>query len=556
MKPLVLVVLALGSLAFTVPVEAAAPPATAVWQSSFDTGVQARKAGHYTEAAKSLRDAVTYAGAADPQGDLLVRSLNELGGALRMAMKTDEAKAAHTRALKIAEAVHGKDSPDVAAALYGLAIVASSESHADDAEALFRRTLAIREKTLGANSPEVAHTLYGHGYFKIGQLDFGQARKLLTRALAIYDKNVGDDADIRALTLLSLAGLDEQQNKVSDAKENYTRALAEGETVFPSDHPTLAWIRANVAEFKLGLQDGDGAAVLLEQAIPIMATTEGADEQELAGYKADLASVYYVQKKYVEAERLYGEALPILEEALSKDDPLLKGAEQNYEQLKAYNAAQTSGTDPKYETRYVNGTMFQVATQGDLQVWMACWKGSELQAMLYVVNGTDQTITFFPEQVRVESVRKDGSRSPLKTFSAEQYERKVSNANAWKAFATALGQSGQNQPQPQTTYTSGRYKVSDYSGNSVNGSYHGTITRWPTQADYAEAEARNNARTEAMVSQLSSSFRAISSTLMRTQTLDARSYYGGVVYMKQSGKHYVMTVPLGGSEFQFSFSFN
>jgi tetratricopeptide (TPR) repeat protein len=533
-----------------------APDAHA-WRASLDAGVKARKAAKYADATQQLTAAVKEAERFGPQDARLVQSLNELGTALRMAQRSDEAKAAHHRALTIAEAAKGKANPEVASALYGLAVIASGQDHADDAEALFKRALAIREKALGRESPEVAHALYGYGYFKIGQQDFGQARTMLTRALAIYDKNVGEEADIRALTVLSLANLDEQANQVSAATAAYARALAEGEKAFPTDHPTLAWIRVNVAEFKFAMQEADGAVTLFEQAIPVMAAAEGSNEQQLAGYKADWAAAYYAQKKYVESEHLYAESLPILEKVMSKDDPNLKSARETYEQLKAYNAAQASGTAPKYETRYVNGTMFQVATHGDLQVWMACWKGSEIQSMLYVVNGSDHPITFFPEQAQLEAVRKDGQRSQLKTFSADQYERKVSNANAWKAFAIALGQSGQNQPQPQTTTVSGRYNTNVYgSGYTEYGSYYGTITRWPTQADYAEAEARNRARTEAMLSQLSSSFRAMSSTLMRTHTLDPHSYYGGTVYMNQSGKNYVMTVPFGGTSFQFSFSFN
>jgi tetratricopeptide (TPR) repeat protein len=554
-------VIALGVL-----LAAGAEPATATeaaWKASFDSGVKARQQAKYADAERFLRDAVKQAEASNPQDDRLVQSLNELGTVLRWRGDPDEAQTCYQRALKIAEAAHGKDSPDVATSVFGLAVIADGRGKADDAERLFKRALVIREKALGPNTPDVARCLYGYANFKMNQQDFGQARSLLTRALTIFEKTPGDDPEYLALTLLSLGSIYEQQKKLAEASAAFDRAATEGAKVLPADHPTLASITLTLADFKLFRQkDVPGAIALYEHAIPIAAREEGADAEAVAASKVNLASAYIAQQRYADAERIYSESLPILEKSTEPDRWNLTDAVAKYEELKKYNAAQASGTAPKYETRYVNGTQFQIGTQGDLQVWMAVWKGEGLQAMLYVVNDSDQPITFFPEQIAVDAVRKgrSGPRDQrLKTYSAEQYEQKIRNHNANAQLLAALGTFAKalNTPEGETYRTEGNYDIRNQYGTRVgSASYSGTTTRLPSAANREASLDRARAEGEALRAQLETSYQAIAQNLMRTNTLDPNTYYGGMVYMNKSGKDYVMTVPFGDTSFQFSFRFD
>jgi tetratricopeptide (TPR) repeat protein len=557
-------VIVLGAL-LTAGVEAASASET-TWKTSFDSGVKARREAQYVDAERLLRSAVAQAEAFGPQDDRLVRSLNELGTILRFANKLGEAQPVHERALGIAEGANGKNSPDVATSLYGLAVVASRQGRAKDAEPLFKRALAIRENRLGPNAPEVAYCLYGYARFRMDQEDLG-ARALLLRALRILENNSGEEPEYLPLVLLSLGEVYEYQDQLAEAWAAYGRALKEGVRVLSEDDPILVEIDLVQADFKLFHQnDIPGAITLYERAIPLVAREEGIDLEQLAAYKINLATAYFAQERYVDAERVYGESLPILQKSAEPGHWNLADAITKYEESKKHNATHASGTASKYETRYVNGTMFQIGTQGDLEVSMALslepegWGTSgQLDAMVYVVNDSERPVTFFPEKVVVEAVKQteDGPKiERIKTFSAEQYEQKVRNHNIGTQFL-ATDFSHLNDSQGSTSRTQGNYDVKDSYGRNVGSiSYSGTTTREPTAAEKQAALDRAQAKREALRDQLDASYQSMAQTLMRTHTLDAHTYYGGMVYMNQRGKKvYVVTVPFGEKNFQFSFSF-
>jgi tetratricopeptide (TPR) repeat protein len=536
------------------------------WKAALDSGMRARKEAKYEDAERLLRAAVKDAETLGPQDSRLAKTLNELGGILRLQHKLDEAQVCHQRALKIAEATNNESS-DVATSLYGLAVVEDFKGNADGAESLFKRAVAMREKTLGTDSPDVGRALYGFGNFRMDHQDFGQARALLQRAVSILEKNAGDDPEYLALALASLAAAQERQNQPAEASTSFERALREGERVLPAHHPILASIRINFAEFKLFTQhDAASAVPLFERGIPILDAFPGADKVGVAGYKGDLAQAYDSQQRYADAERMYSESLPVLEKAATSDKLLdasqLRATRARYEELKRYNRATRGATGGRqYETRYVNGTQFFVGTIGSLQVWLAAWKGSDLMLLVYAVNGGDQGITFRPEEIGVTAIqrKKEGSVPvAVRVYEAREYENKVRNRDAWDTALRGFALGMANTPQPQTSRVSGNYST-DYYGQgygNLSGSYYGTITTWPTAQDQVAANERTQAQMQGMQAQLQASFRAMSNSLARAHTLDPRTYYGGMVYAKKKDcEHYEVRVPFGGESFQFTFGF-
>lgn len=105
--------------------------------------------------------------------------------------------------------------------------------------------------------------------------------------------------------------------------------------------------------------------------------------------------------------------------------------------IKEPNVPHATGEDDKsrvtYEVRWVNGTSFVIGSAEDLQLWVAFTTGRDPQALLYLVNGTSQHVTFSPESIRaiaVRSKRKGVTRTPVNTFSATEYEKKVRTKQA------------------------------------------------------------------------------------------------------------------------------
>jgi hypothetical protein len=220
-----------------------------------------------------------------------------------------------------------------------------------------------------------------------------------------------------------------------------------------------------------------------------------------------------------------------------------------------------------YEQRYINGKFFIIGTEGDLQVWASTSRDKELEILLYITNGSERAITFIPEAVLVDAVKMDKKkdaveRKHLRTFTAEEYEKKIGKRQMWEALGNAMAASMANQPQAQTATVTGGYNSSTYSNGytgytNTYGNYSGTITIWPSSADYAAANARTQAQIQAMSAQLNASFRAMQATLLRPHTLLPKSYVGGIVYAeKGKADGYVIRVPFGDSNFDFAFRFN
>jgi hypothetical protein len=177
--------------------------------------------------------------------------------------------------------------------------------------------------------------------------------------------------------------------------------------------------------------------------------------------------------------------------------------------------------------------------------------------MIYLVNASDSTIAFHPKSVNLTAERSGRSNHSvfrLATFGGEEYEKKVRNRQAWAAALYGFSAAMSNHPQPATGTYSGSFNAYGTGGNAW-GSYNGTITTWPTAADYAAAQARTQAQIGAMAGQLKASFQAMSSELLRSHSMPPHSYHGGVVHFdKKKADQYSVVIPFGGADFVFSFS--
>ena len=97
-------------------------------------------------------------GPADPT---IAGALHNLGMAVHLAGRRDEAIEIEQRSLAMFEATVGSQHPDTALPVTELAGIALEQNRVDDAIALYRRGLAIREQGLGADHPFLAETLVG-----------------------------------------------------------------------------------------------------------------------------------------------------------------------------------------------------------------------------------------------------------------------------------------------------------------------------------------------------------------------------------------------------------
>jgi hypothetical protein len=213
---------------------------------------------------------------------------------------------------------------------------------------------------------------------------------------------------------------------------------------------------------------------------------------------------------------------------------------------------------PSYEARWVDGTSFVIGSKDNLQLWVAFTIGNDPQALLFLANGGSEPITFSPEAIRAaatRTTRKGTTRTHVRVFGPTEYEKSVRTKQAWRAALHGAAVALSNQPRPRTTTFEGQQVIQQPGALPFHGSYTGTLTTWPSAADYAAANQRTAAQIQAMTGQLHASYDAMSSSLLRTHTLLPGTYYGGIVHLaKFKGDSILLEIPFGREVFRTNFS--
>ena len=173
--------------------------------------------------------------------------LNEIGYYLDDKAEYEQAKPLYERALAICEKVFGKEHPNVATSLNGLALLYKTQGDYEQAKPLYERALAIYEKVFGKEHPDVATSLNNLALLYYSQGDYEQAKPLYERALAIREKVFGKEHPDVATSLNNLAGLYDFQGDYEQAKPLYERALKIMNQFFKPDHPNVRTVSENYA---------------------------------------------------------------------------------------------------------------------------------------------------------------------------------------------------------------------------------------------------------------------------------------------------------------------
>src|SRR5262245_27571011 len=129
------------------------------WESAMAAGQRAVQQGNYVEAEWIFRVAVSKAEDVGQEDRRVALSLSQLALVYAGQGKHVEAEPVYLQALKVYQAVHGENHPDVAATLNNLGVLHRMYGQYADAEPLLIRALAIKERLLGPNHPDVALSL-------------------------------------------------------------------------------------------------------------------------------------------------------------------------------------------------------------------------------------------------------------------------------------------------------------------------------------------------------------------------------------------------------------
>src|SRR6266852_2320413 len=167
----------------------------------------------------------------------LLKVLRKAADYLRERAQYEQAESLYQRALRIWKQPLGPEHPQVAHALFGLALLYCEQAKYEQAEALYQRALRIWEQALGPEHPQVAYPLSGLATLYREQGSYEQAEPLYQRALAIREQHLGQQHRETAKSLADLARLYEKRGNDEQAMSLLQRACSTFEQLLGRAHP-------------------------------------------------------------------------------------------------------------------------------------------------------------------------------------------------------------------------------------------------------------------------------------------------------------------------------
>ncbi len=234
-----------------------------------------------------------------------------------------EADRLHRCVLLLCEQLPGREHPEMAEALNGLARSAKVQGNYAEAESLVLRALQMRERIFGAEHPKVAGVLNNLAILYLEQQRYTQAEPLLQRALQIYERSFGPIHPQIAASLHNLANIYLYQEKYGQAEIFFRRALQIWEQTLGTEHSKVALPLCGLAEIHQKQGRYAEAERLFQRTLDIVEHTLGAEHPDVADALTFLGNLYVEERRYAEAETTYRRALHIREHALEAAHPLI-----------------------------------------------------------------------------------------------------------------------------------------------------------------------------------------------------------------------------------------
>jgi tetratricopeptide (TPR) repeat protein len=274
------------------------------------------------------------------------------------------ARVLYERALAFAERAFGREHPDTARCLHGLAQAQMRQNEDAGARLLLEEALDIQERTLGPEHPDTAASQHTLGELKSNQGDVEAGLELMTQAfitrqlalglehpdtiesmillalmlaqqgdtasairqmewvLSVCEPALGEEHRTTARVLNGLGRLYAANEETYDqARSLYERALAIYERLVGPYHPQTALVLNNLAALLADMGDGGAALPLLERSLTIHERVYGAGDWRTSFVLVNLADLRSAQGDYGAARTLLERALIIRERAWGATHP-------------------------------------------------------------------------------------------------------------------------------------------------------------------------------------------------------------------------------------------
>jgi len=294
-----------------------------------------------------VRAAAEHAEAAGVGRDVTEQLIGKAARYLRHRGAFADSKELYTKALTIAEAIHGRSHAHVATLLTGLGLVQKEIGDLASAKALAERALAIDEAAYGPTHPRVARDVNNLAIVMWRMGDLEGARRNVERALAIDEANLGSGHPDLTLRLNDLGFLLREMNDLEGARRHLERALKIGEAAYGPENPNVAYFLSNLASVLQEIAEQErvrgkaqsahktleSARGLLERALEIGEATYGENHYAVAIRRNNLGVLLKDLGDLEGARDQLERALEIMREAVGPEHRRVAKLEKNLQAI-------------------------------------------------------------------------------------------------------------------------------------------------------------------------------------------------------------------------------
>jgi tetratricopeptide (TPR) repeat protein len=240
----------------------------------------------------------------------------ELARCLTALNRLEEARSVARQALEESRASHG-DNLGLAPALHLLANLIREEEP-DVAGTYFREAVGLLERIMGPEHPGTleAQTFLASHLHQIG--DLAGAEKVLRQVLEHLDRSSGSRPVNRFSVQEQLAAVLWTQGKMDEAETLYLELLRARERALGPAHPDVAATCVLLAGFYEQLGNVRAAEIQLTRALELREQHAGTDSAEYGKSLGLIAGLLHRTGRVEEANRVYEQALNILQVADSQ----------------------------------------------------------------------------------------------------------------------------------------------------------------------------------------------------------------------------------------------
>ncbi len=207
--------------------------------------------------------------AAGEDSPALISCLEELGDALALDGRRNEADTLFARARQIAEKTYGVESAEVAAVIAFQGNLRRQQGRYTEANSMLDYTLAVFERRPNTDSLDLARTLHCLAllYGELTRVDVSES--LLVRAIDLYERVLGDCHPTVADAVLMLGNTHFRQSKLPEARREIEKARNILVNALGEDSPSLAYVDLYLVASSVDEDDSGQNESLLRHALRV-----------------------------------------------------------------------------------------------------------------------------------------------------------------------------------------------------------------------------------------------------------------------------------------------